>query len=185
MNEALAQLIAEAHAILARIEDSFGLLTPAQLNWKPDEKSWSIGQCLEHLIITNELEFPAIKDAFGKNYRNPFWSKIPFLSNIFGRTAIYIFSPKNPRKIKAPRDFRPSSSEIGRNIVGDFAAHQREVIELFEESEKLDVEKTKIVSPVGSFITYSLIDAFRVLIVHEERHFRQAERVLKNADFPQ
>jgi hypothetical protein len=29
-------------------------LTDEQLNWQPAQGSWSVGQCLEHLCITNE-----------------------------------------------------------------------------------------------------------------------------------
>lgn len=33
---------------------TFGSLTDEQLNWKPDEKTWSIAQNIRHLILINE-----------------------------------------------------------------------------------------------------------------------------------
>ena len=29
-------------------------LNSSQLNWKPADKKWSIAQCLDHLIVSNE-----------------------------------------------------------------------------------------------------------------------------------
>lgn len=179
MNDEISALVRQADSIAKNVEKVFGGLNAAQLNWKPNEKSWSIAQCLEHLIVTNKLEFPAVENALKENYKNPFWSRIPFLSDVCGKTAIRLFKPQNPRKFKAPKSFQPSNSEFSETIVPDFVAHQRELVEIFERSGHLDLRKTKIVSPVSNFITYSLSDAFQVLTVHEQRHFQQAERVLK------
>ncbi len=178
MNDEISVLVKQADAIAENVEKVFGNLSAAQLNWKPNEKSWSIAQCLEHLIIANKMEFPAVENALKENYKNPFWSRIPFLSDVCGKTAIYLFKPQNPRKFKAPKSFQPSKSEFSEKIVPDFVAHQQELVEFFERSRDLDLRKTKIVSPISNFITYSLLDAFHVLTVHEQRHFGQAERVL-------
>ena len=173
---------------LAKVADdataTFGSLSAEQLNWKPAEKSWSVAQCLEHLIITNSLEFPAVKKALTANYQNPFCGKIPFLPSIFGKVMIYLMRPESTRKFKAPKTFQPSKSEISEHIVQDLIAHQQEVLELFKQSKNLDLHKTKIVSPVSALITYSLADAFTILMVHEQRHFGQAKRVTEAEGFP-
>ena len=31
------------------------MLTSRQLNWKPNQDAWSVGQCLEHLCVANEV----------------------------------------------------------------------------------------------------------------------------------
>jgi hypothetical protein len=184
MSDELTKLVMQAAALADKIERAFGGLTVEQINWKPNETSWSVGQCLEHLIITNKLEFPAIENALAAGYKNPFWSKLPFLPAVSGKLMIYLFSPENPRRVKAPKSFRPSASRIDANIVKDFVAHQQKVIGLLEKSRALHLRKIKVVSPVTDFITYSLYDSFKVLVVHEERHFRQAERVTKENGFP-
>jgi len=37
---------------------------------------------------------------------------------------------------------------------------------------------------VSRLITYSLMDAFRIVVVHEQNHFVQASRVLEMPGFP-
>jgi hypothetical protein len=51
-------------------------------------------------------------------------------------------------------------------------------------TEDLDVEKIIISSPVTNLITYSLMDAYRIIINHEKRHFLQAIRVSEMDGFP-
>jgi hypothetical protein len=51
-------------------------------------------------------------------------------------------------------------------------------------SKHLDLEKIIITSPAVSAVTYSLMDAYRVIAVHEARHFQQARRVTEDATFP-
>jgi len=48
----------------------------------------------------------------------------------------------------------------------------------------LDLEKIVITSPVAAAVTYSLMDAYRIIVVHEARHFQQAKRLTEEATFP-
>src|SRR2546425_3817482 len=46
-------------------------LSPEQLNWKPTEDVWSIGQCLQHLYVANEVYLPAIAHALDARLPSP------------------------------------------------------------------------------------------------------------------
>jgi hypothetical protein len=51
-------------------------------------------------------------------------------------------------------------------------------------TEHLDLDGIIISSPVTPVVTYSLMDAYRVIVVHERRHFQQAQRVTQESGFP-
>jgi hypothetical protein len=51
-------------------------------------------------------------------------------------------------------------------------------------TEHLDLEKIKMTSPVTRLITYSLMDAYRIIINHEKRHLLQAVSVSQMDGFP-
>jgi hypothetical protein len=51
-------------------------------------------------------------------------------------------------------------------------------------TEHLDLGRIIISSPVTPVVTYSLLDAYRVIAVHEARHFQQAKRVTEESGFP-
>ena len=92
--------------------------------------------------------------------------------------------PQNPKKIKHPKVFAPTRSQINADIVDEFVAHQNKVIGYFEACRDIDLRKTVISSPVANFITYRLLDAFKIIVVHERRHFAQAQRVMQSEGFP-
>jgi hypothetical protein len=92
--------------------------------------------------------------------------------------------PASTRKVKAPKVFQPAQSDISGSVIDDFVAQQATIVEKMKATEHLDLEKIVITSPVAAVVTYSLMDAYRVIVVHEHRHFQQAKRVTEESGFP-
>jgi hypothetical protein len=57
-------------------------------------------------------------------------------------------------------------------------------MEGMKSTSDLDLEKIIVTSPAASFIAYSLMDAYRIIVVHEKRHLQQAKRVAEESGFP-
>src|SRR5690349_1459514 len=57
------RLIDELNTTDQRASDLAGGLDSEQLNWKPTKDVWSIGQCLQHIYVANEVYLPAIAHA--------------------------------------------------------------------------------------------------------------------------
>jgi hypothetical protein len=53
-----------------------------------------------------------------------------------------------------------------------------------EASRDLDLDAIVITSPVLRFVTYGLMDACRIIVVHEQNHLVQATRVTESQGFP-
>jgi hypothetical protein len=179
----LQSLITAANTIAAEAKSRFGGLTPAQLNWKPSPERWSVAQCFDHLITTNKGYFPAI-DGVLAGHKPTFWERMPVLPGLGGKMLIKVVDPKSTRKFKAPKKFQPMQSDVRASVINDFVDQQQQVIEKMKATEHLDVENIVITSPVTAVMTYSLMDAYRVIVVHEQRHFQQAQRVTEEAAFP-
>ena len=184
MNGDLNNLISETQNIADEAQKTFGNLSAQQINWKPSAESWSVGQCFEHLIVTNESEFPQIERIIKGEHRNPFWSKVPFLTGIFGRLILKAVDPENTKKTKNPKVFSPAASDVDANIIERFVGHQQKVAELMTATKDLDLTKIAITSSVASFVTNRLSDAYKIIVLHERRHFGQAERILQTEGFP-
>lgn len=180
VSEVCAQLKDVADNAIAE----FGDLSVHQLNWKPAEKSWSVGQCLDHIIKTNH-EFDAEFSRLATGTRNnSFWENISPFSGWAGRFLIKAVS-EDSQKAKAPSKRIVPPSEIDGDIVTQFAEHIREVMKQVEACDGVDREKTVVTSPFLFVFTYKLDDAFTVLVEHSKRHIRQAKRVVKTAGFPE
>ena len=184
MNEELSGLIEEAQAIAREAQDVFGDLDSEQLNWKPSAEQWSVAQCFDHLIVTSTPYFPLIKKIAGGQYKASFKERLPLLPRAFGSIVLNAVQPEAQRKFKAVPKFRPSNSAIQGDIIPKFQTHQEDLVKHMKMTEGLDLRKTIITSPVMSVMTYSLWDAYKIIVAHERRHMAQAKRVMKTPGFP-
>jgi len=180
----LPTLLAEGRRVAAEIMRLFGRLSAHQINWTPRAGEWSIGQCVDHLIISNRPYFQIIEDIRAGRRRQRAWERVPLVSRFFGKLIIKTLRPGSRRKAKARPAFYPSSNQIAPGIIVSFVEQQDRLLHLMESTRGLDLDRTRITSPVISFVTYSLMDAYRIIVVHEQNHFVQASRVLESPGFP-
>ncbi len=183
MSNHAVNLTSELEKISADVQKTFGSLSAEQLNWKPNAESWSVGQCLEHLIITNNAFLPMLEQIARGERKNSFWENYSPLTSFFGNLVVNSLK-SDKKKFPAPKMIRPSESAIVPDIIKKFVAQQSEVIQKFEATAHVDWHKVVLTSPFASFITYDLHNGYRVFVEHEKRHFRQAERVLNLKEFP-
>jgi len=180
----LSQIFDEAEAIGRDVRSAFGHLNAEQLNWKPSAEQWSVAQCLQHLIASNQEMFSAFDAAINGTKPTTFLERLPGLPGLWGKMMVKFLAPGGKQKYKALPRVSPADSGLDSRIVGDFVSHQQTVIEKMKALQALHPEKIIMTSPFASFMTYSLLDACRIILVHERRHFAQAERVMAMDSFP-
>ncbi|WP_026462481.1 DinB family protein [Adhaeribacter aquaticus] len=183
-NSYLPDVVYELNLISRKVKSEFGGLTTEQLNWKPSADAWSIGQCLDHLIKTNILYFPVFASIHNGRYKKPFLGNLPGLPALTGRMMLKALDPSSAKKLKTPGAFKPAASNIPGTVVTDFGYHQEEFIRQITATDKVKHDKVIVASPISGLITFSLKDCINICVTHEERHFLQAKRVLKNQSFP-
>ena len=184
MNAELDSVVNQAHAIANDARKVFGGLSKEQLNWKPSPERWSVAQCFAHLITSNSGYLPIVDSILKGQKQSRILQKLPFLPGIWGKMLIKYLDPAQTRKMKAPKKFEPAQSDVSGSIINDFAAQQEKIVEKMRATANLDLERIVITSPAASFVTYSLMDAYRIIVVHELRHFQQAQRVTAESAFP-
>jgi len=183
-NGEIEGFVAELQAVAADAAKVFGGLSAAQLNWKPSEQQWSVGQCFDHLIVTNRTFFPSMEKIAAGEYRSSLWGRVSPLSGFFGRFILKALDPEKGRRTKAPRVFEPAGSDVAADIIEQFTAHQEELSARMRSTAGADLRGLKVTSPVSPVATYSLRDAYRIVVAHERKHFEQARRVTQSAGFP-
>ena len=163
--------------------EEFSSLNSEQLNFKANPNEWSIAQCLDHLIVSNEKYFPELQKIHAKNYKMTFWEWNNPFSKKIGRQMIQNLGPVVSKKYVSPKIFQPGKSTIRISIVSDFVQHQNKLIDLIKAISPEQYSKLKVSSPVAALITFSLADLIKLLLAHEQRHLEQMRRVrneLKN-----
>jgi DinB superfamily len=182
--EYIENLITKLEAVSRSVESDFGSLTPEQLNWKPSTGTWSIGQCLDHIIVSNETYYPQLEKIISGKWKNSLWQNMAFLPKMWGKILIKSVSPGTAKKVKTASVFYPVSSGIPRTIIKEFVSHNKSLMEFMMRSSQANHDRIVITSPVSGFITYSLRDTFTILTLHEERHLQQSKRVMEAEGFP-
>jgi len=178
------EIVDAAATVAEDTERTFGRLSSEQLNWKPGPERWSVAQCFDHLKTTNGGYLPIIDSVLKGQKQSSIWQKLPLFPGIWAKLLIKSLDPAQTRKMKAPKKFEPAASDVSGSIIHDFVDQQRQLIEKIKATENLDLERIVITSPAASLVTYSLMDAYRIIVVHERRHFQQAQRVTEESGFP-
>ena len=147
------------------------------LNKKYSADSWSVAQCIDHLIVSNEKYFPLLIAFQSSKHKMTFWERNnPFTKSI-GKQMINTLGPIIIKKYQAPKLFLPRRSAIRESIINDFIQHQQKLISIIDKLSQEQIELGVITSPVAGLITLRLKDALTVLVVHEQRHLEQMKRI--------
>jgi hypothetical protein len=120
----LSTVVAEGHLIADETMRAFGPLSAQQINWTPRPGEWSIGQCFDHLIISNRPYFQIVEAIREGRRRQRAWERMPILPRFFGKLIINTLRPDSGRKAKARPAFSPSTSHIAPGIISSFLEQQ-------------------------------------------------------------
>jgi hypothetical protein len=180
----LAQLSTELEAIARDTRTTFGALSPQQLNWRPDATRWSVAQCFDHLLKSNDLMFSAADAALSREGAMTLWERLPILPGLVGSMMVRSQRPDSTRKFKAFATAQPAASAIPADVIKRFVEQQDEALSRMQSAAEPDAASVIMTSPFVKVITYSVLDGWRLLVAHERRHFEQARRVMQAPGFP-
>lgn len=160
-----------------KAEDNFFNLTREQLNWRPSVDTWSIAQCLEHLVITKRLYFDDLQAIASGTYQMTLWEKHNPLSGLLGKVLRNQMKEQVNRKLAAPQILIPASSAYELHLLNAYLDNLTGFIDLVFKCRDAELDKCIINSPMITWVTYSLRDALEFLFEHEHRHLNQAIRL--------
>jgi hypothetical protein len=157
-------------------------LSSDQLNWKPGQDAWSIGQCLHYLLLFNEVYLPAISNSLDGRQRSRVQDIAP---GWFGRWFIrnYVEPSFKSRRARAPRKIAPGE-RIEPTILDSFLRSNQEARELVRRASDCDVNRILFKNPLIPLLRFTVGTGLEIVWKHQCRHLLQAERVKQSADFP-
>ena len=149
------------------------------LNWKHNSESWSVLECIEHLNRYSDFYIPEITNKIRTSkYKSSEVFKSNWLGNYFSKSVSY---NEDLNKMKTFKSMNPLNSELDIQTLNKFINQQHQIIELLDKSKKVNLDKTKTAISISKLIKLRLGDTFRVLIYHNERHIKQAEKTLEKS----
>lgn len=176
------RLISELDAADQRAIGLAKSLTLRQLNWAPRAGAWSVGQCLDHLRISNEEYVAAMSTSLTNRQPGLVQEITP---GWFGRWFIrrFIAPSSKSGRVRAPKKLRPRV-QIEETVLERFLASNRAARDLVHRARNYDVNRIRFRNPFIPVVRFTLGTGFEILSQHQRRHLLQAERVRESPDFP-
>jgi hypothetical protein len=152
-------------------------LSHVELNWKPEQESWSMLECIEHLNLYGDFYLPEIENRIRQSkYPTTPNFKSGWLGNYFAKSML----PREKlNKMKTFKDKNPLGSQLDKTTLDRFIQQQKKTLDLLDKARKASLNRTKTSVSISKWITLKLGDTFRVVIYHNQRHLVQALNVLK------
>jgi len=169
------RLVEELNGADARASGVVEGLSEDQLNWRSRPDSWSIGQCLDHLLVTNRVYLPPMASALQRHVQG-LATEIRIGS--FGRWFIRRYAdPVTPRtRARAPGKSKPSPG-VDRSVADQLVASNEEARRFVCLCGDYDINRIRFVNPFVPLIRFTVGTGLEILVRHQRRHLAQAEGV--------
>ena len=165
--------------------DALSAATPDDrwtLRAHPDR--WSVGECVAHLNITTKAFLPDFRRALA----DPAFQGVPaperYRMDFLGRMLYHVVGPvkkvfgiRLAMKVKTQASFVPLGNLPRDVTVAEFAALQRELLDVLRQSEGRPVDRMRVPSPFDTRVSYNMYSAMAIVPRHQHRHLEQAEEV--------
>ena len=176
------RLLSELDAAEERATALASHLTLHQLNWKPSPTKWSIGNCLDHLAISNEVYLEALSDAL---VDQPHAVADEITPGWLGRWFIRRFIAPSPEsaRVRAPRKTRPAP-EVDASVLDRFLASNAAARAVVHRAAAYDVNRIRFRNPFVPLVRFTVGTGLEIVAKHEQRHLLQGERVRASSGFP-
>ena len=144
------RIVAELERQSAQAQSLASGLDEAALNWQPNGgKSWSVAQCLDHLVIMNAIYVKALQAAVESNRDQLEPRKVPIqASGWFTRLFIGFEEPPPKLKLPAPKKICSAVTSSPAQCSSDFEAVQKQLVEFVRQWGETDLGDLKVKDPL-------------------------------------
>jgi hypothetical protein len=179
----LGSLIEQLDAIVSDARRLTEGLTPQQLNWRPDARRWSIGQCLEHITLTARL-YPAEIERMIGEARERAGTLRPYREGWFSRWMVTNMEPPPRLRVRTKRSVDPASDLDRDAVLRDFENVMGALRDLVRSADGTSLRHGRMRSPFAPILRFTLAQTFAINTAHARRHLWQARQVRQHANFP-
>lgn len=176
----LSRCLKEMSALEANLHMLLSTLTEAQFQAPPRMGGWSIGHCIDHLVLAGRAFLPVWDAAL--QFAEP--SAAPNLTaySWWQRRILQLTEPPYRWKAQATKSAFPSARLPMDVTLHRFFAMHQELAKRMRSADGLDVSRRRVRSPFRSWVRYPLCFSFDLALAHERRHVWQAWQIRKQFD---
>ncbi|HXV85498.1 MAG TPA: DinB family protein [Gemmatimonadales bacterium] len=179
-SQEVGDLVSQFEAIAADAKALVEPLPEAVFNRQPASGGWSVGQCMEHLNITERAMLANMRPAAQAVQLSGTPASQPTRHGWLMGWFIGTMEPPVKRRIRTRSGFIPPATLVKDAVLGEFLRLHQEVLRMLREVDGRDLS-AKVQSPFSRFLRYKLGSAFALMAAHDRRHLWQARQALAHA----
>jgi hypothetical protein len=162
-------------AIEKDLDQLVSVVTEGQFHAPTRSGGWSIGHCLEHLILSG-MAFVACWDE-GLQSLSRASHHYGWAASWWSRLVIWRMEPPYRLKARTSRALTPCSRRSRDETLARFHDMHAEVVRRVELSREREAYGINVRVPVASWLRYPLAFSIDLALAHERRHVWQAREV--------
>ena len=155
----------------------------AQANWRPNSRSWSVWQCLDHLARTDRTYCQAMLEAVARAKRGA-KGTCTITPGWFGRWFIASMEPPVRTKLRNPKKITPGTDGDAQAVLIDFLDSHSELRRVVASWERLDFNRVRFRNPFLPLLRFTVGTGLMIINAHDRRHLWQAQRVKEFKGYP-
>jgi hypothetical protein len=159
-------------------------LSEAAFHWNPDDRTWSIGQCLDHLAVANRVYLEAF--ARGLAGAAPVRREGPIAPGLMGRLFIHSLEPpvRKRFRMRAPARIVPGPRRPSAEVLAAFVASLEGASRFASAHAEHDLNRLTFPNPFIRGVRMGIGTGLLVMTAHDRRHLWQARNVRDRPDWP-
>lgn len=162
----------------------FMFLTNEQLNFRTIPGKWSICEIFEHLIVSHRLYYDKLSESILSNKLKKSEEDKPVINTFIGKKIIESVKPDSNKRVKTFKLFQPQALEINDEVLEKFILLQNKFFKLCENLTDVNLSKIKLSSPVSKLFRLNAADVLMIIMYHNIRHIKQADKMVDLCFFP-
>jgi hypothetical protein len=176
-DELLGHLAQQINRFITITQTRYSVMDESTLNRKSNSDSWSLLECFEHMNRYCRYYNPELLKALNDCPNSSGDSEIR--STWLGRKFIKMMDPSNAKKQKTLKRMNPINSRLPASVVEEFKNHQIELDAIIRMAATEDINPGKVPVEFLRLLNLNVADTLRFVILHQQRHFLQLQRILQ------
>jgi hypothetical protein len=183
-NPVLREFLEQLEALRLDARELVAGLTREQFNWRPGSRRWSVGQCIEHIVLTGRLYPEPIRRMIAESRQRKLRGERGYREGVIARWIVSGMEPPPKLRVRGPRRVEPGRELDPVQVMASFEAIHDDFAELMVEADGTSLLHSRMASPFMPVLRLTLRQTFAINLAHARRHLWQAWLVRRATRFP-
>lgn len=159
------------------LKTAVATLPQSVLKTRPQPQKWHILECIAHLNQYSAFYIPYVEKAANQVKAK---QDFPFRNGWLGGKFIKMMAPENAKPQKTMKHMDTFEQPVSDNTLEEFLVWQERLIAALSNLENTNLNKRKIPVEFFKLIKMKVGDALEFVIVHQQRHLNQIEKIVED-----